>query len=204
MEDMKQNMMEEVLSAWWEKWLSQVVASLFSYNKWKEKHPSLNTGDVCLAKHGHKVDNADNQLCKVIEAEKDAKMSVMTKDLKMTSILKYCFNKDVKICEESNIGEPEAADLAALDDTGDDITTAPQDDCLDLEAADLSEVHLGAEGLGHTNSALPAYCELMPGMFHKPLDVLQNPRVPQAQDSVPFGSSISTENNAVSVCFKEL
>jgi hypothetical protein len=48
----------------------------------------------------------------------------------------------VKICEESNIDKPEAADLAAHDDTGDNTATAPYDDCLDLEAADLSELHL--------------------------------------------------------------
>ena len=36
LEDMKKRMMEEVLSAWWEKWLSKVVPSLFPYNKWKE------------------------------------------------------------------------------------------------------------------------------------------------------------------------
>jgi hypothetical protein len=72
MEDMKQKVMEEVLSAWWEKWLSQVVA-LFPYDKWKEMHPSLNAGDVCLAKYGHKVDKADYQLCKVVEVEKDSK-----------------------------------------------------------------------------------------------------------------------------------
>ena len=80
-----------------------------------------------------------------------------------TSSLDYCLNKDEKICEEtcieeSNIDEPEAADLAANDDTEDDTATAPPDDCLDLEAADLSEVHRGAEGSDTTSSALPAYC----------------------------------------------
>ena len=67
--------------------------------------------------------------------------------------------------EEINLDEPEAADLAAYDDTEDDTATAPHDDCLDLEAADLSEVHLGAEGSGNTSSALPAYWEQPPGMM---------------------------------------
>ena len=44
--------------------------------------------------------------------------------------------------EDANLDELEAADLAAGDDTEDDTATAPDDD----EAADLSEVHLGAEG----------------------------------------------------------
>ena len=77
----------------------------------------------------------------------------------------YCLSNDVKICEESNLDEPEAADLAAHDDTGDNTATAPLNDCLDLKAADLSEVHLGAEGSGNTNSALPADWEPLPGML---------------------------------------
>ena len=41
----------------------------------------------------------------------------------------------------------------------------PHDDCLDLEAADLSEVHIGAEGPGNTSIALAAYLELPPVML---------------------------------------
>ena len=37
------------------------------------------------------------------------------------------------------------------------------DDCLDLVAGDLSEVHLGDEGSGNTSSALPVYWELPSG-----------------------------------------
>ena len=40
----KQKMMEEILSAWWDKWFSQVFASLLPYNKWKKEHPYLNIG----------------------------------------------------------------------------------------------------------------------------------------------------------------
>ena len=59
-----------------------MAASLFSYIKWREKHPSLSAGDVCLVKHGHKVDNADYQLYKVVGAEKDVKKLISCRDKK--------------------------------------------------------------------------------------------------------------------------
>ena len=58
-------------------------------------HPSLNAGDVCLAKYGHKVDKADYQLCKVVEAEKDAKKLVSTRGGKES--LPYTFMKLKKL-----------------------------------------------------------------------------------------------------------
>ena len=66
----KQKMMEEVLSACWDKCYCQVFSRLFPYNKWKEEHPNLSVGDGCLAKYEHKVGKADFWLCKVVEAEK--------------------------------------------------------------------------------------------------------------------------------------
>ena len=67
-------------------------------------------------------------ICPAIEARnilKDGNKSC-------ASSLNYCLSNDVKICEESNIDKPEAADRAAHDDTGDNTATAPHDDCLDL------------------------------------------------------------------------
>ena len=67
--------------------------------------------------------------------------------------------------EGSSIEKPEAADLAVDDAPEDDAAAAPLDDCLDLEAAILSEVPTRAEGSGTTTSALPVYREPVPGML---------------------------------------
>ena len=75
-EDMEQKRMEEI----------QVFSSLFPYNEWKEEPPNLNVGDVCLSKYEHTVGKADYQLCKMVEAEKDAKKLLRTRNEKEESL----------------------------------------------------------------------------------------------------------------------
>ena len=59
-----------------------VQKAYFPNNEWKEEPPNLNVGDVCLSKYQHTVGKADHQLCKGVEAEKDARKLVGTRDEK--------------------------------------------------------------------------------------------------------------------------
>ena len=50
----RKNIMNRILTQWWDQWYAQVFSSLFPYNKWKEEKENLEPGDVCLLKYERK------------------------------------------------------------------------------------------------------------------------------------------------------
>ena len=79
----RKNIMNRILTQWWDQWYAQVFSSLFPYNKWKEEKENLEPGDVCLLKYEKKIGKGDYRLCKVETVEKDLKGLVRTVEVLM-------------------------------------------------------------------------------------------------------------------------
>ena len=74
----REELIDRVFANWWDLWMKEVFDSLFPYKRWKDLHPNLQIGDICMLVHDAKLGRCGTRICRVVDVHPDPKGVVRT------------------------------------------------------------------------------------------------------------------------------